>query len=308
MIKNVKINNFYGFDSNSFDLNKETKIDIKDGKSNFVKALFVLKAYALREEQNMKYIPFLLNEEDKTVLSITFHFNNTEYKYDLSLKNNSIVNEEIYIKNNEQWQLEAERIERHIHYVNSENNDQFKNFIMANNLSIVSIFNFFKVKKTPLFLTEINAFFKSIFIHLDHLINSDNFYYSNELLDSISSFYKEKEGERFLFDFINIENNKIKNIRIFNAYSHTRNSISFPFFSISKSFESKNEIKNEIPFSIMSSGTKNAFIFSKVFYNFCFIEDNSILVIDDMTKLFSKESNEYIKHKINKSSNQIIYT
>jgi AAA15 family ATPase/GTPase len=307
--------NFLSFNEGvevSFRLNSSCPISISKGK-NYTNVLCVKGANGSGKSNILKILDFLYkfcchsfsdkpNEKincksffgnDKPIeFYVDFIVDNIQYRYEISLNNEHVISEILYIKN----EVLTKVIERQNNEIISHSSEFDDNKIikLRSNASIISTANQYEISS----MKNIYNFFLNIDSNFDSpLINKD-----------ITSkyYYENKEGFEFAKSIIAKCDLGVSDIKIIK--SNDENNLE-PYKSVF--YHNWNDQENKLNFTEESSGTKtlyNYLIFYKLTLDF-----GRILVLDEFDinlhpHVLPILINLFLDENINKNNAQVIFT
>lgn len=292
MLINFGFRNFFSFKEESFisfELDKNTPQNIShgrpcstilgikgansSGKTNIIKALSFLREFVLTSSKQEKYklpvSPFM-GSKDSTHLHIEFYFSETQYKYELEIKDKEVISEKVSRKN-KKWTPILTRHGSEITHAIKEL-DSAREIKTQNNSSIISTLSNFKFFDDLKDLKNIHAFFEGFYSN----VTSDTGYYQfEENVERMSEFYyKHTQVFDFVNAFLKSSDMSIKEIAINKDVNSKGDEIYRPVFR--HIFE---DTTWDLSYSEQSSGTKHLYMTLGLYWGA--LKTNGILALDE---------------------------
>ncbi len=284
MIVKFGAKNFFSF-KESFEVSfQKSKTEISNiialkganasGKTNVLKVLSFLQSFVtnsfsnLKPEEKIRFSSFFDNDE-VTEIYIVFLANNIEYKYELTLTNEKVINEKIY-RTDKRETLIIERDTSNIVTAVSNYKELKSIKILRNNASIVSIAKQYGIKV----IDEIYDLFNFI-TNVDELGKLEN---KDRFLDyrEVSKYYYENEKFlEFITDFLKKADTGIDKIQILKEKDpESGETIYIPLFYYK--IDGKKKI---LTYYDQSSGTQS--LYSQLHLYVFVLGQGGVLVLDE---------------------------
>ncbi|MGL5470445.1 MAG: AAA family ATPase, partial [Shewanella sp.] len=251
------------------------------GKTNILRALSFLSYFCtvgarepsdkIRNERRVLKVAAdsFFGNDDPIRFYIEFTKNKKNYTYELDIKSGNITRE-LVVRKASRTQILIERKNNKI--INClKAFEEFKNFELQSNTSIIEMLNSYKFKNNVSELRLTYDFFNEMIINVNYNGYHDLAF---DLSKESESFYSEIERFEFVKEVIKISDQSVKDIEIAKAKNADGDDIYFPIF-----YHAYNDKPKPLPFYQQSDGTKK--LFSVLSAYFTVLSTGGVLILDE---------------------------
>ncbi|MBM6550763.1 AAA family ATPase [Marinomonas ostreistagni] len=233
------------------------------GKTNLIKALSFLSNFCTKSfddyepDDLLNYEPFF-DSEDPSNFFVNFIINNTEYVYELSITESSVLSERLYRKNNRKT-LILERIDNEINY-SIASLSILRSIKLRKNVSLFSIYKQHNLdsenKKTDLSAIEDTyIFFNKMIFNVSYTGLEETGSMPSFVSKISKIFYERPEALEFTKNIIKECDTGITDIKVFKRKNEESGKISYvPLF-----YHSHNKKDHKLHYYFESTGTRSLY-------------------------------------------------
>ena len=310
MIKNVSFKNFYSFSEEtniSFNLGQkpsESYYDIKyrderlnkviavigangSGKTQFIRPLaflswFIASSYTqLKPDDDIPYRPHILHIDKSSTVSIVFIIDDVEYKYELELFKNEVLNESLYKKTSKYFSylFKRERVSLEDNFTYKNKDFDFSNKLASKikeNASIISAAYMNDSSESKKFID----YFANQYSYNVNMSGREN-YSETVLLESAKYFNDNSQSSDYMRELLCNMDLGLNDVKIDEIEIRTEeNKLEKIYMPMGVHGNRDNGKYFELPFFDESNGTKSLFIHLRRILPI--LEKGGVVIIDEI--------------------------